>query len=73
MNMQNDYAKAERRQIIQETHPECPEHHKLRLELNFERARTDRHEHAMRVALRMLGQNQPIAAMNILSWGLIGP
>lgn len=68
-----DYAKMERRAIITESHPECPQHQQLRIELNFERAKTDRHEHAMRSALRLLAQSQPIAAMNVLTWGLIGP
>lgn len=71
--MLSDHARIDRRQLIAATHPECPEHQQLRLELNLERAKGDRQEHAMRTALRLIGQNQPIAAMEILTWGLIGP
>lgn len=71
--MITDFAHTERRDVIAATHPECPEHQQLRLELNCERAKADRQEHAMRTALRLIGQNQPIAAMEMLTWGLIGP
>lgn len=73
MNAPIDYAKAERRQIIRQTHPECVEHQQMRQQLLFEQERTRRMEHAMRGAFRHCVKGENVAAMELLKWGLIGP
>lgn len=73
--MISDHAQHERRQIIEQTHPECCAHQQMRRQLEYEIARRERYEDAMRRALRQLhrGPWNRQQAIETLSCGLIGP
>lgn len=75
MNTLHDHAEVERRQIIQQTHPESVEEQQMRRQLEFEIARRERYEFAMRRAMRQLtrGAWNRAEAIEILRWGLLGP
>lgn len=65
-----DLAHVERQMIIRSTHPEPVEQQQLRAQLQYEQARTNKYEMAMRGALRCLQRHEPVHAQILLAGAL---